>query len=109
MSEHERSGDGWSGCIGGYCPVQGFGVVDGYTWYFRARGEHWEIGIAPTPGEGPEFEDAAVDATFEKVGWCYHDKWGAWPDAGYMELDVAWGFIEQSIGKWRAHEEAVKQ
>ncbi len=97
----EKSGDGWSGSIGGWCPVQGFGLVDGHTWYFRARGSHWEMGIAGESGDGPEFEDKAVGATLGDTGWFTQEPWGKWPDAGYMPTKTAWGFIEQSIVKWR--------
>lgn len=33
----DKSGEGWEGHVGGFCPVQGEGTVDGLNWYFRAR------------------------------------------------------------------------
>ena len=31
--------------IGGYCPVQGSGLVDGSEFYFRSRGDSWSMSI----------------------------------------------------------------
>jgi hypothetical protein len=31
--------------LGGNCPVQAEGRIGGVPFYFRARGEHWSIGI----------------------------------------------------------------
>lgn len=36
-------GDAWWCELGGACPVQGDGEVDGVPFYFRARGRHWSI------------------------------------------------------------------
>ena len=102
MAEHEKSGNGWSGHITGFVPVQGFGLVDGFTWYFRARGDHWEFAVADVPGHGPEFEDKAVCATIGGPGWQHQETWGKWPDAGYMPLDAAWQCVEKAIAKWRS-------
>lgn len=40
------SGDGWEGLFGGNVPVQGFGTLDGYEFYFRARGTSWTLYVA---------------------------------------------------------------
>lgn len=94
----ERSGDGWHGSIGGNCPVQGYGVVDGHAWYFRARGEHWALHIA---AKG-HVEDA-VGAGVGVPGWCVWEPWGEEEfGAGYMPDDDAWQMIEKAIGMWRA-------
>lgn len=31
--------------LGGNCPVQAKGMIDGKPFYFRARGQAWSIGI----------------------------------------------------------------
>lgn len=92
----ERSGDGWSGGIGGHCPVQGEGICDGHPWYFRARGERWAIWFAEREGADP------IDVGFDEAGWSTGGDYGQWPDAGYMPDDVAWSLIEQSIESFRA-------
>lgn len=96
MSDFDRVGNGWSGSIGGMCPVQGEGVCDGKPWYFRARGDRWTIWFAERADADP------VDVGHEEGGWYAHGKWGEWPEAGYMPIDVAWGLIEHAIGDSRA-------
>jgi len=91
-----RTGDGWHGTIGGLCPVQGDGEVDGHAWYFRARGAAWEMVIAdghddPLDCYGPE----------RKPGWFKRDPFENWPHAGYMPLPVAWEKIQQTIKAFR--------
>lgn len=97
----ERAGEGWSGGIGGACPLQGDGVVDGLPWYFRARGEHWSFSVAATPDGDP-------------VGvWVTDDPPGAWTTedeaegdglfaASWMPYAEAWRHIDASIAAWRA-------
>ena len=59
--------------IGGYCPVQAEGRVDGHAFYFRSRGERWSFEIG----------------SFRLSGWV-----GPWPQAGWMEhkraLKIIW-------------------
>lgn len=31
--------------LGGNCPVQAEGTIDGDPFYFRARGEHWSMSV----------------------------------------------------------------
>jgi hypothetical protein len=92
----ERSGDGWDGNIGGLCPVQGEGTVDGKPWYFRARGDRWSMYVAEREGADP------VDVGFEEAGWMAMGDYGTWPEAGYMPDEDAWRFIGQVIGDFRA-------
>jgi hypothetical protein len=35
--------------IGGNCPLQAEGKIDGVPFYFRARGQHWSMGIGGDP------------------------------------------------------------
>lgn len=45
-TEWSHDGDGWAIDVGGACPVQGTGHVDGHPLYFRARGWLWSVRIA---------------------------------------------------------------
>ncbi|MGH2482353.1 MAG: hypothetical protein ACRDHW_22120 [Ktedonobacteraceae bacterium] len=49
--------------LSGDAPVQGFGYLNGYPWYFRARGDRWEFAVAS--GRDMVF-DQAVAATAHK-------------------------------------------
>ena len=68
--------------IGGNCPVQGEGTVDGVPFYFRARGEYWSFTISLTKcGE---------------LGFYRRERWGDGPyDAGWMPERVAREIIER--------------
>lgn len=76
----EISGPGWEGVLGGNCPVQGEGTVDGLPWYFRARGCHWTIDVASTPDGDPVEEGDAFHAG---------GSWGWGFDASWMEREHA--------------------
>ena len=100
-AEAERSGEGWSGSIFGFCPVQGEGHIDGLPWYFRARGEHWSFSVAATPDGDP------VDALFDRGrGWSTTgEAEGTEAFAGsWMPYSEAWRHIEASIVAWRRRE-----
>ena len=96
-----RAGDGWDGQIDGFCPVQGLGHVDGFSWYFRARWEEWRFEVYDAPfrcGEGVwRLPDA--DPFFEVGG-------DADGDASWMPFSEAWRHIEASIADFRAREVA---
>lgn len=87
----ERNGDGWSGVIHGFCPVQGHGELDGLFWYFRARHDEWGFEVHETScaGELPPDE---------------HMVWGCAgedDDASWMKYSEAWRLIERSIAEFR--------
>ncbi len=66
--------------IGGNCPVQAEGTIDGEPFYFRARGQRWTIGIG---GD-----------TVMKPDWHYEQPYGEQQfDAGWMSVDEARAFI----------------
>lgn len=86
--------------IGGNCPVQAEGTIDGWPFYFRARGEHWSLEVAE-----PGFE-----ACGEAV-WRHEEEYGG-PQfaAGWMEQDEARGFIAKAAPlfvAWRVANPAV--
>jgi len=71
--------------FGGNCPVQAEGFVDDKPFYFRARGEHWTMGIGGEPVANPE--------------WFYREEYGdAEYVAGWMAQYEALGFIAKAIG-----------
>lgn len=59
----------------GYCPVQIEGEIDGYHYYFRARGTRWTFQIADVPHkdpiDAPNFMEGRIDAEFA-AGWMPH-------------------------------------
>lgn len=80
--------------LGGICPVQAEGTIDGRPFYFRARGQRWTIEIGPKP-------DATADGfttTFR-----HEEPWG--DDAfaaGWMNEDEATDLIIKAAGIFRA-------
>ena len=75
--------------IGGNCPVQAEGRIDGEPFYFRARGARWSIGIGgQDPVCAPE--------------WSHEEPYGDGPfDAGWMSDEEARAFIEKAAGLFR--------
>jgi len=80
--------------LGGNCPVQGEGSVDGQPFYFRARGNRWTFSVGPNP--------VAVLCGDAK-GFHYEEAYK--PDeeyaAGWMDEDEARRFIEQAAAEYR--------
>lgn len=69
--------------IGGKCPVQAEGTVNGEPFYFRARGTHWSFEI-----QGGK-------------GWLYQEKYSDEPfRAGWMGEDEARAFINKAAKMW---------
>ena len=66
--------------IGGNCPVQAEGTINGHEFYFRARGDSWSLSVG-----GPDVVGHPV--------WYYEQPYGEWPDAGWMSVDEARAFI----------------
>ena len=81
--------------IGGNCPVQSEGTIDGAPYYFRARGDSWEIEI----GGGFVLEDASkgIPAT----GFYMEREYGDGPyDAGWMPVEEARSFIAEAAAEY---------
>ncbi len=88
--------------LGGNCPVQGEGTIDGEPYYFRARGEHWSIEI----GGGFVLEDA--EKGIPGIGFYHEEEWGDGPyDAGWMPDDVARQMIEKAAAIFRRTRDAA--
>lgn len=80
----------------GLCPVEGEGSVDGYEFYFRARGQRWTLYVAAVAGEAGDPLDASAWST------------GApWAGAGYMSESEAWRLIGEGVATWRAERKAA--
>ncbi|WP_428425862.1 hypothetical protein [Pararhizobium sp.] len=77
------------GIAGGIAPVQAYGLVDGKEFYFRSRGDSWQMQIG----------DADVIRTPE---WFYQENYGTWPEAGGISEDQAYNFIEKAIEHFRS-------
>ncbi|MBF5091959.1 hypothetical protein F1640_18565 [Novosphingobium sp. NBM11] len=77
--------------IGGNCPVQAEGDVDGHRFYFRARGAAWQFHVARTD-----------DEIFSNPVFYREEGYGEYPQAGWMPEHEAIGFIVDSIAQFRA-------
>ena len=84
------------GTVGGQAPVQGDGEVDGYPWYFRARGTHWALSVAEVAG------DPVQAGWGSQPGWHVACEYGTGPfDASWMPHEEAVEFIGQALAAWR--------
>lgn len=75
--------------IGGNCPVQAEGTINGHLFYFRARHAHWSIGVG---GDDPCGEPE----------WYYTEPYGTTHEAGWMEEDEARAFITKAAALFAA-------
>lgn len=70
--------------IGGNCPVQAEGAINGKSFYFRARGERWRMFIGGS--------DVVMDPE-----WFYEEPYGEEKfAAGWMSEEEALGFIRKA-------------
>lgn len=71
--------------LGGNCPVQAEGRIDGEPFYFRARGSRWSLSVG-----GPD--------TITEPDWFYAENYGDGPfDAGWMPDEEAAAFIARAV------------
>lgn len=78
--------------MGGQCPVQAEGTVDGHPFYFRARGEAWSLSIAGPSGD-----------VFGDDAWYYDEDYpGGEYAAGWMTYPEAEGFLRKAAEKYHA-------
>ena len=75
--------------IGGNCPVQAEGKIDGHLFYFRARGDVLQMSVSETDPLG---DDA----------WFFEQTYRMYPDAGYISQRVALFWIEFALAEWQA-------
>jgi hypothetical protein len=83
----------WDGIVGGEVPVVVEFIVDGFFGYFRARGGGWSLVISRVQ----DFDPADASVVIFKI----ESLFGDWPDAGYMALEQALRFVENSISVFR--------
>jgi len=95
MLTSEQIAQGWNiDWLGGNCPVQAEGTVDGHAFYFRARGNSWQFHVARCQSE-----------IFDRDVFYHEQDYGDGPfDAGWMPEDEARGFIAEAIALFRARE-----
>jgi hypothetical protein len=72
--------------LGGNCPVQAEGEINGKPFYFRARGESWSLSIGGEPVGNPE--------------WAHFEWFGEWPDAGWMTEEQAEAFLRRAAARY---------
>lgn len=83
--------------LGGNCPVQAEGTVDGRRFYFRARYESWSMEIHPTAtGRYLNWPD-------DVTSWEHEEHWGEGAyEAGWMPEYVATEMIHKAANMWSA-------
>jgi hypothetical protein len=82
--------------IGGSCPVQASGTIDGKEFYFRSRGQGWSFAVAANVGIDP----VDINATSEQ-GYYLEESYGeSLYDAGYMPEQEAKEIITRCVEKW---------
>lgn len=85
--------------IGGNCPVQAEGTVNGVPFYFRARGQRWTFSAG---------QDPVAICTGRSGGFHYEEPYGAEKyDAGWMSEEEADGFIRAAAQRF--HEASTNQ
>lgn len=86
----------WIRTIGGACPCQADGTMDGNPFYFRARHGSWEFFVTK-PGVDPVLPDKK-DTLFEAHGEDEHN--------GYMPQEEAAALI---FRMWLAHRHEISK
>lgn len=80
--------------IGGNCPVQAEGTINGKEFYFRARGQRWRIGIGGDVVGDPD--------------WSYSEPYGeSQYDAGWMDERVALEMIKLAAERYDEFESSA--
>jgi hypothetical protein len=80
--------------IGGQCPVQAEGKLDGNEFYFRARGERWTLSVG----------GADVVASPD---WHYEESYGESRfDAGWMSKEEALNFLRKAANLYHRGKQA---
>ena len=78
--------------IGGHCPMQAEGTIDGVPFYFRARGRDWSMGIGQDPVGIPHPSEIRTEPPYivDADEWYCLCTWGTEPfAAGWMEESEA--------------------
>ena len=86
----EQDGDGWSGTVDGFCPVQGEGRVGEFWWYFRARWDDWSFDVFSAE---PKWDGTSYD----RFVW---GTAGEFINASWMSYANAWSIIKDQIARF---------
>lgn len=87
--------------LGGNCPVQAEGTIDGKRFYFRARGKHWTMEIHPTA------EGDYLSWPEDRAEWRYKEDWGSEEyGAGWMPEEEARELIAKAAELYRSQGKA---
>lgn len=76
--------------MGGLCPFQAEGLIDGHPFYFRSRGDAWSFTVLK---EKTAWLDYVAWA--ERDSFYYEEDYGVWPDAGYITKAEAISFMNK--------------
>ena len=83
--------------LGGDCPVQAEGTINGKRFYFRARGNRWRLEVSP------DAEGDYLSWPDKPDPWCYEQDYGDGPfDAGWMSEDEARLMIVKGAAQYAA-------
>jgi hypothetical protein len=93
-------GEDFTIIVGGACPVQGEGNIDGLPLYFRARGDHWSLRIAQHVNGDPV--SVAWDELRSDPGWWTECPYGEDYAAGWMSGEHSRLCVMAAIRSWRA-------
>lgn len=89
--------------LGGNCPVQAKGLIDGEPFYFRARWEGWSLSIGSDHEDNSNFTGVHGRDVVGNPRWYHEEEWGDGPyDAGWMPEDEARRMILKGTLLFRA-------
>lgn len=87
--------------LGGNCPVQAQGKIDGEPFYFRARGQAWSLSI----GSNDRMRGSMGVHGRDVIGnpkWYHREEWGEDEfSAGWMPYETAREMIEKGAALFR--------
>jgi hypothetical protein len=87
--------------LGGNCPVQAEGTVDGRPFYFRARGQRWSLEVADETGRLDYWHSP------DSRSWFYQEPWGEGDyAAGWMPESDARDMIDKGVAIWRSQRQS---
>ncbi len=77
--------------FGGFCPVQGYGTVDGHPCYYRARGEGWRF----------ELYEIGAEILKNPPMWQYAARPYMFPDGGWLNAEESISNIRLAVAVFR--------
>jgi hypothetical protein len=105
MREYERTVDEpelhLQGRLEGFAPVQGWGTVRGFSFYFRARHDEWSFAISEHPAVDPV--DIQLPEQGKKYGFLREGNLSGKPReylASHLELAEAEKIIKQCVTEY---------